>query len=33
VILYKYPFNKKVNIKETITKMYPRIPWEVVADT
>ena len=23
----------KVNIKEAITEMYPRIPWEVVADT
>jgi len=23
---------KKVNIKESITEMYPQIPWEVVAD-
>ena len=33
IIFYKQSFNEKVNIKEAITEMYPRISWEVVADT
>ena len=33
MIFTNIPSIKKVNIKEAITEMYPRIPWEEVVDT